>query len=432
MENSKDIRLLVLNILKEGRINIEEAEKLLNYITQTEKENPPKASFQYPNSETITEFAKEGVSKLEKFVSGFGINLEKVAQNIGQRINSNKTQGEQTGEKFTFNEEENIPITETLNKIIIENNWGGIKVTGEETQSITLKVEKIIWTNNQDLANKKNNELKIGRIQSDGTLQIILPETTNEMNDTINIEVLVPKNLSFDLFTSNGDIFVQNIDNTEANLYIKNSSGDTEIEKVNIKNTDILSVSGDLFFREIKTQLNARTTSGKIELDGIINNDSRLTTISGDIKGQFCSNDKLEISSSSGSIDVKQHKSQLCKLVDIISHSGDIHYNGVIHNTFRARTSSGDLKGHAIVANDANIEITSNSGDISWSIDEDSNLSFRCESKSGDIFTNLLPEEVTKSQSDVSGKIKEGIAKLSISTISGDLKFHRENTEVKV
>ncbi len=429
MENGKEIRILVLNILKEGRIEIDEADKILNYISQNENKDNKN---QFPNSENISDFAKEGVSKIEKFVSGFGFNLEKVAQTINQKISkyeaqTKSNQGSQVGDKFTFNDEEIIPFDTSIEKIILENNWGSIKIIGEETENIKLSIEKIIWTKNQDLANERNLALKINRNQNNKSMQILLPQHNKEVEDTINIELRVPKNISFDLSTLSGDILIDNIDHLTGDIYVKNTSGNSQIKNLKVKKIEIISVSGDISIEQVDSQLNVRTNSGKIEIDATANFESRFNTISGDIRGQISINDSVEISSSSGNIDLKQHKNNNGKLLELMSHSGNIHYNGLVHNHLKVRTNSGNIKGHGIVANNGNMEVTSNSGDISWSVDEDCSLTFKCENKTGDIFTNLLPEEVTKSQNEANGKIKDGLASLLINTVSGDLKFHKEN-----
>src|SRR4051812_37473893 len=108
--NTREVRILVLNILKEGRITVDEADKIINFITNCEEINREKSGQQTNTTEAIADFAKEGVAKIEKLVSGIGFNIEKVAHNIGQRINIklDPNSGKQAGEKFTFTETEEI------------------------------------------------------------------------------------------------------------------------------------------------------------------------------------------------------------------------------------------------------------------------------------------------------------------------------------
>lgn len=425
MDNGKDIRLLVLNILKEGRINVEEADKIINYINSTEKD---KASmFQYPNPEAIGDFAREGVSKIEKFVSGLGFNIERVAQNITHKINNKfettAQQNTQVGEKFTFTDNEVINLDENTDKLILENNWGSIKVSGEDRKDISLSFEKIIWTNSKELADERDKGLKIGRIQNDGVLQILLPTSNQEINDTINVDVKVPNRLLLQLSSSNGNILVESINNDQGKIGLKTGSGDIEVNNTTVAETDLNSVSGDIVLKNLYSHLLLRSTSGNIEANGELLQDSRVTTISGNIRADVIISESLEITSSSGTVDLKNAKNDNCKLIDIITNSGDISYNGIVSNTLRTRTNSGNIKGNSIVANTGIIEISGTSGDIDWGIDDDSDISFRCESKTGEIFTNL--EEAVKSQGSISGKIKEGKAKLLLSTVNGDLRFYK-------
>ena len=426
MDSLKDIRLLVLNILKEGRLSIEEADRIINYINFTENDKNKSNSFQYPSPEAIGDFAREGVSKIEKFVSGLGFNIEKVAQNITHKINTkldnNNNPTVQAGEKFTFSDNETINLDDKTNKLIIENNWGSIKVSGEDRTDISLVFEKIIWTTSKDLANERDKGLKIGRIQNDGVLQILLPTSNHEIKDTINVDIKVPNHLLFHLSSSSGNILVENINNQEGKIYVKTSSGDIEINKSNVAEAELNSVSGDIHLKEVVTYLLLRSTSGNIEINGQLQKESRVTTISGNIRAEITLSESLEITSSSGNIDLNNPKNDNCKLIDIITNSGDITYNGIVSNTLRSRTNSGTIKGKSIVANSGIIDISATSGDIDWGIDGDCDISFRCESKTGEIFTNI--EDAIKTQSLITGKIKEGKAKLLLSTVSGDLRFH--------
>lgn len=433
MDSLKEIRLLVLNILKEGRITVEEADRIINYVNSTENLNKDKSNvFQYPNPEAITDFAREGVSKIEKFVSGIGFNIERVAQNITQKINTkleNTSNVLQTGEKFTFESEEVISFDDTK-KLMLENNWGAVKILGEDRNDISMKIEKIIWTTNKDLANERDKGLKVGSIQNEGVTQILLPTYNQETNDTINLELKIPKTLELHLSTLNGNLNIDKIENEQTKVFAKTVSGEIEVNDLKAKELEALSVSGDIVLRNINSAVYTRSTSGNIEINGEIIEESRLNTISGDIRGTVSVHNSLELTSSSGDIDIKSVKNDSCQMVDIVTNSGDIHYHGIVKNTLRTRTNSGNIKAISIVANSGIIEATSTSGDIEWMIDEDCDISFKCESKSGEIFTNL--EEVEKSEGRLSGTLKEGKAKLILSSVSGDLKFHHDESKVKI
>lgn len=432
MDNIKDIRLLVLNILKEGRINVEEADRIINYLNSTETISKDKsANFQYPSPEIITDFAREGVSKIERFVSGLGFNIEKVAQNINQRINTKLDDKNitQAGEKFTFKSSENINLEQDITKIILDNSWGSIKITGEERKDIELNIEKIIWTPSKESAIERDKGIKIGNVQSDGSLKILLPALPQDISDTINLELKIPQHLNLQLSTLIGNVNVININNDSGKLHIKTNSGDIELTNINIPEIESLSVSGDIILKSIKSNIYTRSTSGNIEVDGEIDDQSRLNTISGNVRGHISVNDSFEVTTSSGNIDIKTLKNENCKIIDIVSNSGDITYNGIVYHTLRSRTNSGTIKGKSIVADTGIIDVNTTSGDIQWSIDEDSDISFKCETKSGEIFTNL--KDTVKAQGLLSGKVKEGKAKLLLSSVSGDLELHNDNHNLK-
>src|SRR4029079_15947642 len=111
----------------------------------------------------------------------------------------------------------------------------------EERNSIELNIEKIIWTKNQDLANERSKGLKIGSIINDNTLQILLPTLNQSLNDTINLELKVPKNVELELSSSSGDILVQDFRVIDKSINVKSNSGDIEIKQTITKAIEIIT-----------------------------------------------------------------------------------------------------------------------------------------------------------------------------------------------
>jgi len=435
MENHiKDIRLFVLNILKEGRITVEEADKIISFINSTEElVKSKKKDIDVSTSENITNIAKEGVSKLEKFVSDISGNLEKVAQNIGTRLNIQTDTPQQTTtitEKYAFVETKNITIEPSVTKLVLENNWGGIKIIGEEREDILLNIKKIIWTKNEELANDRSEAFKTKISKGDEVITVILPEANPNLRDTVSLEMFIPMHMELDLATSTGDILLYDLENLEKSLKLKTSSGNVEVKPVKFKNTSINTINGDVLLRDVDSLLNIQTTSGDIEFHGLVNSESRVTSISGDIRGRVGVNQNLEIVSSSGSIDFKQNKTKECNLVDFITNSGDINYRGVILNKLRIRTNNGEIKGQSSVTNQGNLEINSTNGDVTWKTEDYNSFKFNCESKDGDVFTNIENDDVIKTPKSVIGKVNNGDGNVSINTVSGDIRLNIANIAI--
>jgi len=201
-EEAREVRMLVLSILKEGRIQVEEADKIINFITKVSDEKSK------PSVEAVSVMAKEGVFKLEKLVNDLGSNIEKAVQNIGSRLTTKtETEKKESSERFSFFENKEI-VSENIDKLILENYWGTIRVSGEKRENISLDLEKTICGRNNEEANERNQAISIIQEIKDNSLYLYLPSPNPSFKDVINLDLKVPEKISLQLGTISGDILV--------------------------------------------------------------------------------------------------------------------------------------------------------------------------------------------------------------------------------
>jgi len=430
MENRiKDIRFFVLNILKDGKITVEEADKIISFINATEELLKSK-KIDFPNTESLGNFAKEGVSRFEKLVNDIGENLEKVAQNIGTRLNiptDGQQQTQKVTEKYSYTETQHINIEENLKKLVLENHWGGVKIIGEERSDILLNINKIIWTKNEELANDRSEAFKIKTSQIEDTLKILLPQANANLRDTVNMEILIPKHLELDIATSNGEILLYDVENPEKDLKLKSTGGNIEVKPVRFKKTFVDTKDGDVSLKHIDSSINIETTSGHVEFSGIVNSESKIISNTGNIRGKAGVNQNLELITNKGSIDFKQNRTKECDSIQLITDTGNISYRGVILSKFKVQTNSGEITGISHVTGKGEVEINSESSDITWKAEDYNNFKFNCISNKGNVFTNIENDSLEKTPKSLSGKVNTGDANININTVSGDIRLNIAN-----
>ncbi len=169
-------------------------------------------------------------------------------------------------------------------------------------------------------------------------------------------------------------------------LDIDNSSGDV---RVNGYTGDILIVSassGDLFLKDVKADVRARTTSGDLVMRKITGEVSARST-SGD-QEFFEINGDMITGSTSGDIEVIRLTGDL----DIGSTSGDIELDDV-KGSISASSTSGDIEGEYILLTDDS-RFKSTSGNIYIGLENDiEDLGFDLRASSGDLEVGRLDGE---------------------------------------
>lgn len=138
-----------------------------------------------------------------------------------------------------------------------------------------------------------------------------------------DIVISLPKefNGKFDIDATSADI-ESTVDN-KLDYKIKLTSGDIEIENVNsIKGK---STSGDIEIGRISSSIDFKTTSGDIDIDDIIlEKDSSISVISGDIKINNITDGYVETSVKSGDVKIKNNDRHAEYVLKITTTSGDI------------------------------------------------------------------------------------------------------------
>jgi DUF4097 and DUF4098 domain-containing protein YvlB len=226
-------RLRILNLLEQGRINSDEAARLLEALAQSDKG-----------------------TKRKKFT--FWHSLEGLPEIISTAIETSTKHG---------NASQTLEFPQK-NTIEFKGISGDINIIGESRDTVEIQKDGFMKTN------EKEDTLKIKALSGD--IKILTDHNTNlvikGISGDISITDLAGKT---DIESVSGDIIGRGL---SGSLLVKIVSGDIDFEYLNIDEIDIESRSGDitLFLSEkAEAEVNIETEDGDIMCDFELQNEEK-------------------------------------------------------------------------------------------------------------------------------------------------------------
>ncbi|MEM6641358.1 MAG: DUF4097 family beta strand repeat-containing protein [Bacteroidota bacterium] len=161
-------------------------------------------------------------------------------------------------------------------------------------------------------------------------------------------------------------------------LFVDNSSGDVSVANLRASEAKIEASSGDITLRSVVANLESRTSSGDIDIDGLIG-DSKIRSTSGDQR-LYDLRGTINSRSSSGDITVSKFKGDL----KLEASSGDVDIR-TGEGTVAVRTTSGEIEGRDIMLT-GDAKFNASSGDVEIDFKNDlQELGFDLRASSGDL-----------------------------------------------
>ena len=327
-----DSRIMILQMLSEGKITVEESERLLNALNKEDEvrnsnKNENKNTNQSPNINVFPNIPFLEATKL-------GINIRDIAQTLHQTVQQTIKQVEPGRKELKEKMKEfgswmedvvetmaaeltnhsNLPADcmsvdfivpapkeiEKIKTFIIENIFGEIKlsegqsfkllVSGQISKKTIGEMQSSEWFSNKAIK-IEDDKMYIGfsndtSIKGIIDLNLTLPANSKVICKTINSAVLIKGNLDIEA--------------------IKTISGNIRVDNSNIQNTEIDSVNGI------------------IQLENNKNITSHINSTSGDILIRKCGLNKVRINSVNGDVFIGESNIALETEVKTITTAGDI------------------------------------------------------------------------------------------------------------
>lgn len=303
-------RELILNMLKDGKITVDEATKLLDAIDNNQSEKQSEDySGEYNKSKktnkafgTLTDFVKKTVVSA---ISGITNNINNVAYNLSDTIKSNK---------HLITEE---IIHDNIKVIEINNNGGDIHL-----------------------------------LESDTSYPKVSLFAYYDDNDTNIIEKIKG---NFHVECTDGKLFI-NSENSKTSIKI-NVFNNAESNKNGYLTDILLEIPKNYHLDELLI----KSFNGDIKVANLIFNNSVLNTLNGNIKLFSSNSDNISLKTSNGDISINNSK---CKFVKIVTARGNIKVNSVTFKEIDANSSLGDIKLKDISGTPKIIDLKTSLGDI--------------------------------------------------------------------
>lgn len=304
-----DEKQLILEMLKEGKITVEEANDLLSAVGN--KKNRNESDFMAKINQSIESVIKKTADAFESLSNIDLENIDINQYNIKGQVNTNKE----------------MRIDDEINTINIDIPSGKVLIERASDSAITINQD--IWAKKGELLDYLDIEI----VEDD--LNIKINEAYQNLEATSIIKLALGKNLyeNLNINLVNGNIEIEDVDFTEtsinsinAKVNVINSQGNIDIQntngKVDIKNTNgdltIDNVNGSVYLANIsgeKAEIDA--VSGNIRVDGLNTKNLFADTDSGNIRiYNIKDSEKIDLNSGFGNI-----------VIDSESYNGEIKAN---------------------------------------------------------------------------------------------------------
>ena len=290
-----DEKQLILEMLKEGKITVEEANNLLEAIGSKKSRN---------DNDFVSKFTQSMEAVIKKTTETF--------ENLGN-FDLDNIDINQFNIRGQMNTHDEMRIDDDINNINIDIPSGKIYIERSIDSAITLS---------QDIWSKKSNLVDFLDVEVLGdSLNISINDEHRNYDATPVIHLSLGKNIydSLAIDLVNGSIEVEDVDFTNstidsvnARITVINSCGKLDINNVNgkidIKNTNgtlnIDNVNGSVYLSNISGQeANVDAVSGNVRIDGLNSKTFTADTTSGNIRIYHVKDaESISLDSSSGNI----------------------------------------------------------------------------------------------------------------------------------
>ena len=351
-------KTMILNMLKEGKITVEEAQALLKAV-ETE---PDETGTRRTEKERLKIDLEEMKAGLKEGLKDFGKTMEGTFRSVVKGFKSldlGNVVSTAFGSAKESVEKELILSADGLSGINLKTQSGDVSITGGE--SMDVLIHAVVTARGSDSENAKERAETIDVIHEIEDGSLIVKDSGTKMQITgpysVDYRVTVPRKFGVKIQTMDGNAAIKSIDGA-----------------ISINN-----FSGDIHCKECAESLKINTKSGDIEIEGF-----------------------------TGAINLR-------------TLSGDLTMSDIVSNAVSCNTLSGDIEGTLNPAANANISVKTLSGDIELEVDAAAELAISADTLSGDIICDLPVRKTERKDHRFTAILNSDTGNMSLSTKSGDI-----------
>ncbi|MGO1818262.1 MAG: DUF4097 family beta strand repeat-containing protein, partial [Senegalia sp. (in: firmicutes)] len=276
-------KMIILRMLKEGKINEDEASKLLDAIYNKDKsEDNSKTNFKSNNKDWQKDFDNT-INKLENGLNKFGEKFGEKMDKIGKEINEDS---DSFADKImsSFNSFIDKDLNDILGRYEIKKETLELEIDDIENLQLDIKgingdININPWSKDYIYVEaichiKKNKISKENQIISVKKLDnTVLLNPLFESNIAVKLDISLPakKYENIILNTTNGKINILDLNCNDIKAFTKNAS--INLYDINSDNINLSTKNGAVNINNANSEkISANTTNGKIKINNINSN----------------------------------------------------------------------------------------------------------------------------------------------------------------
>lgn len=409
-------REMVLRILKEGKITVEEADALLQELTdqRAEGENvsaaaPPPGPSEIPDvREELRTVFQDLMESIPRDVVR-ELKQAKEALRPGFLHAIRGLRGLAEGRAETSAEE---PM-QAGDQLVLSNAWGDVVLAASPDDRLRVRATKRVWAQTDEEAQRGAEELAVEVRRRGVTVEIsvqrpMLPHRRSRAD----FQLAVPAGVNVQLDLAKGDVEGENL---RGRIDMRIARGD-----VKIRDQD-----GPVALDVISGDLQLAGIGGDVQLD-MRSGDVAIRDLKGALRGRIIHGDvavnqvgEVSLDIVHGDVAVNHPRAD----VDVETKSGDVALGGLRAHQARIRTLSGDVSISVEELNEGALTVETMSGDIKLGLPAAARATIEAVTRSGAVQSHVALRETVSDRRSLRGVLNGPGATIRLSAVSGDIEI---------
>jgi hypothetical protein len=427
--STSDERAMILKMLQEGKISVEEADSLLDVLSDGSEKTGGFATADAPADEPagrtstsrsestghrshrkgksafvhverdnngddrsgsgetppfdididlsgLSEGIQAAVASMKSSMSGVSETLKNAFAGMGD-ISFDMHDG-RMGKARAEREQVLLLQADEIDSLLVANTRGDVRVIGGDEPVIRATATVTAWASDEESAEKRLADVTVELQEAGRKAELRTDTGAAGARVRVDLEMTVPRSLTLDLSVTNGDLWIEDV----------------------AAACSVQAVNGDISVANIGDSASC---------------DQRIATQSGDIVATSVAG-TIALTTTAGDITVDEYRGEL----SATSKSGDVRVQSG-HGTARLQSVSGDLSVEFLTIEEGEVEAQTVNGDICVAVPSDANLRLSARSISGDLSVDDAFHEVERSNGSITATLGSGALPASLSTVAGDI-----------
>lgn len=371
-----DERRVVLQMLRDGRITVDEAEALLDALAE-----PAEAPVGQADLE-------QGVRRA---VESVGPALRSALRALQERVRVEWGAPDERAGSASATEELRWSHPAPAGRVVVRNVRGDLAVEGSADSAVHVEVRKRAWGASEVAAQQLLHELRAVVEPRGEDLVVEVGPTPGRF--AADVVLRVPADTRLDAQVAKGDVQVGQVASCELSV----GAGDVDIRQVS-GSVGVRCGSGDVRLGAVEGDLSVDVGNGDVSVESV-RGAAHVQVASGDVRLGSCS----------GAVAVRLQR-------------GDLEVTADGAPSVRLEVSSGDVRAHlASLPAGAAVEVRVASGDVQVVLGPQVGARVLAETQRGTVSWTVATEAVSRGPGFAEGVVRAGDASVSVRVVSGDV-----------